>query len=70
MSQIIGIADCNSFYCSCERVGAPWLEGEPLVVASNNDGCAVALTPEAKKLNIKRGTPSLPATKPGPGVWG
>jgi DNA polymerase V len=56
MSQI-GIADCNSFYCSCERVGAPWLEGKPLIVASNNDGCAVALTPEAKKLNIKRGTP-------------
>ena len=49
--------DCNSFFCSVEKVFHPGLEGKPVVVLSNNDGCIVALTPEAKDLGLKRGDP-------------
>ena len=49
--------DCNSFFCSVEKVFHPGLEGKPVVVLSNNDGCIVALTPEAKNLGLKRGDP-------------
>lgn len=49
MSRIIALVDCNSFYCSCERVFDPSLEHKPVVVLSNNDGCAVSRTNEAKK---------------------
>ena len=49
------LADCNSFYCSCERLFRPGLEGRPVVVLSNNDGCLIALTPEAKALGFKMG---------------
>ncbi|MGA7936554.1 MAG: hypothetical protein WCA35_23570 [Kovacikia sp.] len=51
------LVDANHFYCSCERVFAPGLEGRPVIVLSNNDGCIVSLTPEAKALGIKRGVP-------------
>ncbi|MDL2316650.1 Y-family DNA polymerase [Desulfovibrio sp. OttesenSCG-928-A18] len=50
-----GLVDCNSFYCSCERLFRPDLEGKPVVVLSNNDGCLIALTPEAKALGFKMG---------------
>lgn len=53
----IGLADCNSFYASCERVFRPDLIGKPIVVLSNNDGCIVALSKEAKALGIQRGAP-------------
>lgn len=53
----IGLIDANSFYASCERVFEPALTGRPIVVLSNNDGCVVALTSEAKQLGIKMGTP-------------
>ena len=53
----IALIDGNSFYCSCERVMRPSLEGKPLVVLSNNDGCAIARTAEAKALSIKMGAP-------------
>lgn len=53
----IALIDGNSFYCSCERVLRPSLEGKPLVVLSNNDGCAIARTQEAKDLGIKMGAP-------------
>jgi len=46
------LADCNSFYASCEQVFRPDLRGKPVVVLSNNDGCIVARSPEAKRLNI------------------
>jgi len=46
---IFALVDCNSFYCSCERVFNPALEGKPVIVMSNNDGCAIALTEEAKQ---------------------
>lgn len=54
---MFGLADCNSFYVSCERVFNPSLEGKPVVVLSNNDGCVVALSSEAKRLGIHRGVP-------------
>lgn len=46
------IVDCNSFYCSCERLFQPRLEGKPVVVLSNNDGCIISRTDEAKALGI------------------
>lgn len=51
------LVDCNSFYCSCERVFRPDLIRTPIVVLSNNDGCVVSRTPEAKALGIKMGEP-------------
>ena len=58
-NHIFALIDCNSFYCSCERVFQPRLNGKPVVVLSNNDGCAVARTPEAKALGIKMGEPAF-----------
>ncbi len=52
-----GIVDCDNCYVSCERVFRPDLEGVPVVVLSNNDGCVVARSNEAKKMGIKAGTP-------------
>ena len=52
-----GIIDCDNCYVSCERVFRPDLEGKPVVVLSNNDGCVVARSNEAKQLGIKAGTP-------------
>ncbi len=52
-----GLIDGNSFYCSAEQAFAPELRSRPLVVLSNNDGCAIARTPEAKALGIKMGEP-------------
>ena len=52
-----GIIDCDNCYVSCERVFRPDLEGVPVVVLSNNDGCVVARSNEAKKMGIKAGTP-------------
>ena len=49
--------DCNSFYASCERVFRPELNTRPVIVLSNNDGCAIARTNEAKALGIKMGAP-------------
>lgn len=54
---MIGLCDCNSFYASCERLFRPDLRHRAVVVLSNNDGCIVALSNEAKKLGIKRGAP-------------
>ena len=51
------LVDCNNFYASCERVFEPKLEGKPIVVLSNNDGCIIARSNEAKALGIKMGTP-------------
>ncbi len=52
-----GLCDCNTFFASCERLFRPDLRNKPLVVLSNNDGCIVALTREAKALGIRRGEP-------------
>ena len=51
------LVDCNSFYASCEKVFRPDLRNRPVVVLSNNDGCVVAMSREAKKLDIPRGAP-------------
>ena len=51
------IVDCDNCYVSCERVFRPDLEGKPVVVLSNNDGCVVARSNEAKQMGIKAGTP-------------
>lgn len=55
---MIGLIDCNNFFVSCERVFRPELAGKPVIVTtSQNDGCAVAMSNEAKALGIKRGVP-------------
>lgn len=54
---MIGLIDCNNFFVSCERVFDPALRERPVIVLSNNDGCAVAISNEAKRLGIKRGVP-------------
>jgi DNA polymerase V len=59
MDETFGIIDCNNFYVSCERVFRPDLEGKPVIVLSNNDGCAVAWSAEAKALGIKMGDPEF-----------
>lgn len=54
---MFALVDGNNFYCSCERVFRPSLEGAPLVVLSNNDGCAIARSNEAKALGVRMGQP-------------
>lgn len=54
---MVALVDCNSFFCSVEKVFHPGLAGKPVVVLSNNDGCIVALTPEAKAVGLRRGDP-------------
>ena len=51
------IVDCNNFYCSCERLFKPHLENKPVVVLSNNDGCIVSRSNEAKKLGVEMAGP-------------
>ena len=55
-NRSIALIDVNNFYVSCERVFNPKLEGRPVVVLSNNDGCAVARSNEVKALGVKMGT--------------
>ncbi|WP_312956447.1 translesion error-prone DNA polymerase V subunit UmuC [Pseudomonas songnenensis] len=55
--RAIALIDCNSFYASCERVFRPDLRRTPIVVLSNNDGCVIARSAEAKQLGIKMGVP-------------
>ncbi|MCB9494802.1 MAG: Y-family DNA polymerase [Desulfobacteraceae bacterium] len=55
--KTFALIDCNNFYVSCERVFNPSLRNSPVVVLSNNDGCVVARSPEAKKAGIKMGVP-------------
>lgn len=57
MEELFGLADCNNFYASCERVFRPDLRNRPIVVLSNNDGCVVARSNETKKLGIGMGVP-------------
>jgi DNA polymerase V len=56
--MMFGLMDCNNFYASCERVFNPDLNGRPVVVLSNNDGCVIARSNEAKALGIKMGAPA------------
>ena len=54
---MFALVDCNSFFCSVEKVFHPGLKNKPVVVLSSNDGCIVALTPEAKAVGLHRGDP-------------
>lgn len=55
--KIYALLDCNNFYASCERLFEPRLQGKPIVVLSNNDGCVIARSNEAKAIGIKMGEP-------------
>lgn len=55
--KVFALADINNAYCSCERVFNPKLIGKPLIVLSNNDGCAISRSDEAKSIGIKMGVP-------------
>ena len=63
LQQLIALIDCNSFYASCERIFNPKLLGKPVVVLSNNDGCIITRSKEAKQLGIKMGEPYFKARK-------
>jgi DNA polymerase V len=56
---MFALIDCNNFYASCERVFNPSLNGKPIVVLSNNDGCVIARSNEAKALGIRMGAPAF-----------
>ena len=62
--KMTALVDCNSFYASCEKVFRPDLANSPVVVLSNNDGCIVAMSREAKGLNIPRGAPPVQGQGP------
>jgi DNA polymerase V len=55
------IIDCNSFYCSCERLFRPHLDDKPVVVLSNNDGCIISRSDEAKKIGVEMAGPYFKA---------
>ena len=55
--RAIALVDCNNFFVSCERLFQPRLEGKPVVVLSNNDGCVVSRSQEAKDLGVKMAAP-------------
>lgn len=55
--ELVGLVDCNNFYCSCERLFRPDLRTQPVVVLSNNDGCIIARSNESKALGIQMGEP-------------
>lgn len=57
MYQVVALVDANNFYCSCERAFNAALQGKPVIVLSNNDGCVVARSNEVKVLGIKMGQP-------------
>ncbi|THB64267.1 MAG: Y-family DNA polymerase, partial [Desulfovibrio sp.] len=57
--RVFALTDCNNFYASCERVFCPHLTGEPVVVLSNNDGCVIARSNEAKAIGVKMGEPAF-----------
>ena len=54
---MFALVDCNSFYASCEKIFRPDLKNKPVVVLSNNDGCVIARSPEAKKMGLIMGQP-------------
>ena len=55
---MFALVDCNNFYASCQRVFEPHLIGKPVVILSNNDGCVIARSNEAKALGIPMGAPA------------
>ncbi len=63
MSPVFALVDCNNFYVSCERVFCARLLKRAIVVLSNNDGCVIARSEEAKQLGIGMGTPAFHITR-------
>lgn len=59
MTDVFALVDCNNFYASCEKLFRPDIKDRPVVVLSNNDGCVVARSKEAKALGIKMGVPAF-----------
>ncbi|HNZ42042.1 MAG TPA: Y-family DNA polymerase [Bacteroidales bacterium] len=59
LNKVFALVDCNNFYASCERLFNPKLEKKPLIVLSNNDGCVIARSNEAKSIGIKMGAPAF-----------
>src|SRR2546425_10760149 len=59
MKGLFALIDCDNFYVSCERLFQPMLHGKPVVVLSNNDGCVIARSDEAKALGIPMGLPTF-----------
>ncbi|MBQ8476409.1 hypothetical protein IJ531_05030, partial [bacterium] len=57
MKRVIALVDCNNFFVSCERLLKPELIGKPVCVLSNNDGCVVSRSNEAKKMGVEMGAP-------------
>ncbi len=57
MARALALVDCDNFYVSCGRVFDPGLLGRPVVVLSNNDGCIISRSDEAKALGIRMGAP-------------
>ena len=57
MADIFALVDCNNFYASCEKIFHPSLDNKPVIVLSNNDGCVIARSEEAKQAGIKMGIP-------------
>jgi|GEM_PF-5012290 len=62
--MMIALVDCNNFYVSSERLFNPKLEGKPVTILTNNDGCAVARSEEAKALGIDMDTPAFMIEEP------
>ena len=60
---MFALVDCNNFYATCERLFRPDLNGKPIIVLSNNDGCVVARSAEAKAIGIKMGVPAFQITE-------
>ena len=60
---MLALVDCNNFYAACERVFNPKIENLPVIVLSNNDGCVIARSNEAKLLGIKMGSPAFKIKK-------
>ena len=56
--NVFALVDCNNFYASCERIFQPSLEGKPIAILSNNDGCVIARSNEAKALGLPMGAPA------------
>ena len=54
---MFALVDCNNFYASCERVFNPNLEGQPVAILSNNDGCVISRSDEAKTIGLPMGAP-------------
>ena len=63
MKRVIALVDCDSFFVTCEQVVEPTLKGKPVCVISNNEGCVIARSKEAKQLGVRMGQPYFMAKK-------